>query len=107
MKQPSWTFLTSHGRVILYLAKHPNATCREIAREAGITERAIQNVIHDLVTDGYIMRQKTGRGNTYQIHPELPMRHNMEREYAIGHLLTALGCQLDDWKLTQPDNSPQ
>ena len=90
---------------MVYLAKHPNATGREIAQEAGITERAIQNVIHDLVTDGYITREKTGRGNTYQINPELPMRHNMEREYAIGVLLDALGCNLDDWKVKQLQGS--
>jgi predicted ArsR family transcriptional regulator len=92
---------------MVYLAKHPNATCREIAQEAGITERAIQNVIHDLVADGYIMREKTGRGNTYQIDPDLPMRHNMERAYAIGVLLNALGCDIDELKLKQLHGSPR
>jgi len=91
-----WTFLTYYGRVLAYLAKHPQATCREIAHEAGITERAVQKVIHDLVTDGYVVRQRTGRGNTYQIHPELPMRHPMEREHAVGDLLKALGCDLNN-----------
>ncbi|OGN98623.1 MAG: hypothetical protein A2Y58_00935 [Chloroflexi bacterium RBG_13_51_52] len=86
-----WTFLTYHGRVLVYLVKHPQATCREIAQEAGVTERAIQKVIHDLIADGYIIRQKVGRGNNYQIHPELPMRHRMEREHAVGDLIRALG----------------
>jgi len=90
MEKKSWTFLTYHGRVIVYLMKHSQATCREIAQEAEVTERAIQKVIYDLVADGYIVRQKVGRGNKYKIHPELPMRHRMEREHAVGDLLQAL-----------------
>ena len=91
IKARPWTFLTYHGRVLVYLVKHPQATCREIAQEAGVTERAIQKIIHDLIADGYIIRRKVGRGNKYQIHPELPMRHNMEREHAVGDLIRALG----------------
>ena len=56
----------------------------------GITERAIQKVIHDLVEEGYIIREKVGRGNAYKINPERPMRHRMEREHAVGELLRAL-----------------
>jgi predicted HTH transcriptional regulator len=91
LKQRPWTFLTYHGRVLVYLTKNPHATCREIAQKAGVTERAIQKVICDLVGDGYIVRHRTGRGNTYKINPELPMRHRMEREHAVGDLLKALG----------------
>lgn len=97
MKTRPWTFLTYHGRVLVYLAKHPRATGREIAQEVGITERAIQQVIHDLVTEGYIVRQKIGRSNTYTIHPELPMRHNLERDHAIGAVLDALGYNPWQW----------
>ena len=89
-----WTFLTCHGRVLVYLTKHHQATSREIAQEAGVTERAIQKVVHDLVDEGYIVRHKAGRGNSYTIHPELPMRHRMERDHGVGELLAALGCDL-------------
>ena len=98
MKARPWTFLTYHGRVLVYLAKHSQATSREIAQVAGVTERAIQKVITDLVNDGYIVRQRTGRGNTYHINPEQPMRHSMEREHAVGNLLKALGCDLNGQK---------
>jgi predicted transcriptional regulator len=83
--------------VLIYIAKHSKATGREIAREVGITERAVQQVIYDLVTEGYIIRQKSGRSNTYTIHPELPMRHNLEREHAVGDILNALGYNPWQW----------
>lgn len=94
LKKREWTFLTNHGRVIAYLAKQPRATAREIAQEVGVTERAIQKVIFELDRDGYIVRHREGRGNRYTIHPELPMRDRMEREYSVGNLLVALGCDL-------------
>ena len=90
MKTHRWTFLTYHGRVLVYIAKHPQATCREIAREVGITERAVQKIIYDLVTEGYAVRQKNGRSNVYTIHPELPMRHHLEQEHSVGVILDAL-----------------
>jgi predicted ArsR family transcriptional regulator len=93
MKARPWTFITDHGHILIYLAKHPRATSREIAQEVDISERAVQKVIHDLVEGGYVMRERTGRGNTYQMHPELPMRHRMEREHAVGELLKAMGSE--------------
>lgn len=91
MPRGQWTFLTNHGMVLAHLARNPRATTRQIAREAGVTERAIQKVILDLESDGYIIRSKLGRGNSYTIHSELPMLHPMERYHAVGSLLEALG----------------
>jgi len=104
LKKREWTFLTNHGRVLAYLAKQPRATTREIAQEAGVTERAIQKVIFELERDGYIVRHREGRGNRYTIHPELPMRHRMEREYVVGNLLLALGCDLQKLAQRLQDN---
>jgi len=77
--------------VLVYLANHPKTTTREVAQEAGITERAVQKVIHDLEAEGYIVRHKEGRSNRYMLHPELPMRHRLEQDHAVGDLLKALG----------------
>ena len=94
MQESKWTFLTNHARVLVYIAKHPQSTARQIAQEIGITERAIQKIIADLEADGYITRHREGRCNRYTIHHQLPMRHRLEREYAIADLLLALGCKL-------------
>jgi len=96
LQKGEWTFLTNNGRALIYIAKHPRTTTREIAQEANITERAIQKIIADLEASGYIARHKEGRRNHYTVHPELPMRHRLEREHAVGELLLALGCDLPE-----------
>lgn len=91
MNKGEWTFLSNHGRVFTYLAKHPRSISQEIAHEAGLSIRAVQNIIDDLEEGGYISRQKEGRRNRYTINPELPMRHRLEQEYSVREILLALG----------------
>jgi DNA-binding MarR family transcriptional regulator len=91
MKKKGWTFLTNHGRVLAYIAKHPQNTTQDTAQRAGLSIRAVQQIITDLEEGGYIARHKEGRCNRYTIHPEIPMRHRLEREHAIGDILIALG----------------
>ena len=89
-----WTFLSNHGRVFVYVTKHPKSTTEVISREVGLTQRGVQKIITELETSGYIARRKEGRCNNYTVHPELPMRHPLEREHAVGELLLAVGCDL-------------
>jgi DNA-binding MarR family transcriptional regulator len=91
LKKGEWTFLTNHGRVLAYIAKHPQSTTQEIAQEAGITLRAVQKIIAELEASGYLARHKEGRCNRYSVHPEIPMRHRLEREHPVGDILIALG----------------
>jgi predicted transcriptional regulator len=93
MKKKEWTFLTNHGRVLVHIAKHAQNTTQETAHKAGLSIRAVQQILTDLEEDGYIARHKEGRCNRYTIHPELPMRHRLERDHAIGEILLALGCK--------------
>lgn len=95
MQKNKWTFLTNHGRVFAYIARHSRTTTRKIAREVGITERAVQKIIRDLEADSYIIRNREGRNNNYEVDPGRPMRHPMHREHMVGNLLAALGCDLD------------
>ncbi|OGO24951.1 MAG: hypothetical protein A2144_08820 [Chloroflexi bacterium RBG_16_50_9] len=87
MKKGEWTFLTNHGRVLAYIAKNPERTTQEIAQEAGITLRAVQKIIAELEAGGYLARRKLGRRNRYVIHPEIPMRHRLEQDHAVGDIL--------------------
>jgi len=89
-----WTFLSNHGRVFVYITKHPRSTTEVIARETGLTQRGVQKIITELEEAGYVARRREGRCNRYIVHPELPMRHPLEREHAVGELLSALGCEL-------------
>jgi len=86
-----WTFLTNHALVLIFLAKHPQITARELSMLIGITERAVRKIIADLETEGYIEKAKEGRRIRYSINSKLPFRHHAQRDKAIGRLLCALG----------------
>ncbi len=99
MKKGEWTFLTNHGRVLAYIAKHPQSTTQEIAQEAGITLRAVQKIIAELEAGGYLARHKEGRRNRYAVHSEIPMRHRLEWDHAVGDILVALGYSTEKEQL--------
>lgn len=86
-----WTFLTNHGHVAVFLARQPDARIRDLAEAVGITERAAQRIVSELVDAGYLRRKRVGRRNTYQLVKGKPLRHPVEREHKFGELLEALG----------------
>lgn len=86
MPAADWTFLTNHAHVLLCIARDPGIRLREVAERVGITERAAQRIVRDLVEAGYITRKRVGRRNTYEIHPERPLRHPVEQAHSVGEL---------------------
>ena len=86
----AWTFVTNHALVLNYISKHPRSTAREIAQAIGVTERTAHKIISDLDAEGYIRRMREGRRNVYSVDTELPMRHDTQRDVAVGELLRIL-----------------
>lgn len=82
-----WTFLTNHSHVLVVLHANPNLVLREVAVAVGITERAVQRIIHDLETGGFIERERVGRRNRYVVLIDRPLRHHIESHRNIGDLL--------------------
>lgn len=85
-----WTFLTNHGHAIVYLSMHPDARVRDVAVAVGITERAAQRILRDLVSSGYLSARKEGRRNSYSLNRKKHLRHPIENDHRIGDLLEAL-----------------
>ncbi|MDP9399881.1 MAG: winged helix-turn-helix domain-containing protein [Actinomycetota bacterium] len=85
-----WTFLTNHGHVLVLLSRDPRARLRDVAEAVGITERAAQRILAELVEGGYVTRTREGRRNRYALALEQPLRHPVEREGSVGELLGAL-----------------
>jgi predicted ArsR family transcriptional regulator len=85
-----WTFLTNHAHVIVCVARDPGMRMRDIAERVGITERAAQRIVAELVDAGYLERDREGRRNRYQLNAEMPLRHPLEQGHAIGELLAIL-----------------
>lgn len=85
-----WTFLTNHAHVLLCIASDPEMRLRDVAERVGITERAAQRIVADLVNEGYLTRTRLGRRNQYELHGELPLRHPIEARSEIGPLVELL-----------------
>lgn len=86
-----WTFVTNHAVVLSFTARHPRITARAMAREIGITERAVRKIIRDLVEEGYLSKIKEGRGVFYRVDHRRVLRHRTQRDTAVGDLLKLLG----------------
>jgi hypothetical protein len=82
-----WGFLTNHARVLLHIARDPGARLRDIAASLGITERRAHGIIADLAEAGYVITQKDGRRNRYQIQAHLPVPEPGTREPAVGEVV--------------------
>ena len=70
-RMESWSFLTSHARVLLCIAHDPDARLRDIAASLDITERSAYGIVTDLTAAGYVVKQENGRRNRYQIQAHL------------------------------------
>jgi DNA-binding IclR family transcriptional regulator len=86
----NWRFLTNHALVLIVIARSPDARITDIARSLGITERAVQRIISELVEAGHVERHKTGRRNRYEIVRVARFRDPPLRDREIGSLLDAL-----------------
>jgi hypothetical protein len=86
----SWSFLTNHARVLLCIARDPGVRLRDIAATLGITERSAHGIVTDLAVAGYVMKQKDGRRNRYQIQAHLPLPEGGTGRPAIGEVLALL-----------------
>ena len=87
---PTWSFLTNHARVLLCLARDPESRLRDISEDVGITERAAHRIVDELVTGGYVSRERSGRRNHYTLHRELPVPDRIHRTHPVGELLEIL-----------------
>ena len=88
-----WTFVTNHTQVLLCLAQDPNVRLRDVATRVGITERAAQRILADLVDAGYVQRERQGRRNAYTIDRERMMRHKAQIGHEVGGLLDLLSLE--------------
>ncbi|HEU5421388.1 MAG TPA: winged helix-turn-helix domain-containing protein [Streptosporangiaceae bacterium] len=87
---PNWTFLTNHARALLCIAHDPGVRLRDIAASLGITERSAYGIVTDLTEAGYVVKEKDGRRNRYQIQAHLPLPEPASQERTVGEVLALL-----------------
>ena len=90
-----WTFLTHHAHALIAIARDADVRLRDIAAILGVTERTAQAIVNDLVDAGYLTRSRVGNRSHYVVNSELPFRHPMERDHAVGELLGLLATRED------------
>ena len=88
-KRP-WTLISSHGAVLIEVARDPDLPVREIAGRVGLTDRHAYRMLADLCDEGYLVRERVGAKNHYRIDPSRAMRHPTLIDRRVGELLLAL-----------------
>jgi len=85
-----WRFVTNHTQVLLTIVRNPDVRMREIAQLVGITERAAQRIVADLIEAGYIERTREGRRNAYTVRLDLQVTLPNQRDIDLGSLMQVL-----------------
>jgi DNA-binding transcriptional ArsR family regulator len=86
----SWSLLTGHGHVLVEVARNPQVRMRDISAAVGLTERAVQGIVADLESAGYLTRHRVGRRNRYTVNPDSVFRHSAQAGLQIGPFLDVL-----------------
>ena len=69
------------------LVQQPDLRLREVARAVGITERAVQRIVADLVESGLVIRKRQGRRNVYEFALNQPLRHPLEAHRTVEEVM--------------------
>ena len=86
----TWSFLSNYGHVLITLARRPDLRIREIAQEVGITPRAVQTIVTNLVEAGYLERRREGRRNSYRVRGDRPIAAPGTEDHVVADLVRAL-----------------
>ncbi len=101
----NWSFLTNHGHVLLAIARGPTLPMRELAQQVGITERAVQRIVADLIETGYVARARSGRQNTYQVRVDQRLKHPLLAHQSVAALVALVASpDRDEMPSTEPSH---
>jgi hypothetical protein len=78
-----WSFLTSHARVLIAIARDPASRLRDIAAACHITERTAQGIVKDIEQAGYMRRERNGRRSRYILCMDGTLRHPAEAHVPV------------------------
>jgi HD domain/Sugar-specific transcriptional regulator TrmB len=83
-------FLTNDALVLVCIAENRDERVRTIATRIGITERATQAILGELVSRGFVERSRVGRRNRYRIVHSALLGSGFAATVAVGDLIAAL-----------------
>lgn len=100
-KKNNWNVLSNHGLVLICLYNYDGYPMRLIGQIIGITERAVQRIVADLEAEGYLIREKQGRKNTYKIHKEASLPHAISGHCTVGQFLACFNADVESFEAEQ------
>ena len=62
------SLLTKHAQALILVADDCDIRMHDLADQLGVTERAAYSLVCDLVSEGYVSRERKGRCNCYHLH---------------------------------------
>ena len=62
----------------------------DIAAALGITERSAYGIVDDLARGGYVLKEREGRRNRYEVQGHLPLPDPVIRSRTVGEALALL-----------------
>ena len=89
-KTHAWTFLSNHMHVLVALSRDPELRIRDLSELIGITQRAVQRILAELIAEGVLKAKKVGRRNLYTIQRKTRLRHPLESKHTVGELIDLL-----------------
>ena len=94
-ERSTWTFLTNHAHVLIAISRDPELRQRDISQLVGITEGAVQRILHELEEAGFLLRERVGRRNRYHVNADRPLRHPLERGNTMADILRSVNPPVD------------
>jgi hypothetical protein len=90
MNPHRWSFLSHHGMVLVALSRRPDLRLRDLAVETGISPRAVQTIVTDLVQSGFLERARVGRRNRYRVIGTRRLPDQWAEDRLLGDLVRTL-----------------
>ena len=90
MPRHGWSFLSHHGMVLVALARQADLRLSDLALEVGISPRAAQSIVTDLVHEGFLERDRIGRRNRYRVQGNRQLPDQWAQDRRIGELVGAI-----------------
>ena len=86
----SWSFVSNHGRELLFLADDPGVRLHDIAARLRTTERSAHGIVTDLTAARYISKHSDDRRHGYPIVAHQPLPEPITREETFREVLALL-----------------
>ncbi len=101
----NWDLFTNHTKVLLCVARNPDIRVREIAAATDLTERGTHRILAQLVTAGYLSKQRHGRRTHYTVARDVPLEPPLPEHRAVGELIDLLLEPESPGQLAKPRNA--